>query len=89
LNRKIATNAAAAMLTIAWFFSARRPMRATASSTIASTAAFRPKNSACTTPIWPKAASTRLKAMMTRKPGSTNSVPATSPPRVLCSSRPM
>jgi hypothetical protein len=29
------------------------PMRTTASSTIASTAAFRPKNSDATTPTWP------------------------------------
>ena len=36
--------------------SARLPMRTTASSTIASTAAFRPKNSAATKPTLPKAA---------------------------------
>ena len=36
--------------------SARLPTRTTASSTIASTAALRPKNMACTTPTLPKAA---------------------------------
>ena len=49
-KKKIATNAAAAMPTITRFLSARLPMRSTASSTMASTAAFRPKNSAWTMP---------------------------------------
>ena len=44
------------MATITLFFSARLPMRITASSTMASTAAFRPKNSAWTIPTAPKAA---------------------------------
>ena len=55
-RKKIATNATAAMPTITLFFSARLPMRMTASSTMASTAAFRPKNSAWTMPTVPKAA---------------------------------
>ena len=42
-RKKIATNAAAAIPTMTWFLSARLPIRTTASSTIASTAAFRPK----------------------------------------------
>ena len=41
--KKIATNAAAAIPTMTRFLSARLPIRTTASSTIASTAAFRPK----------------------------------------------
>ena len=53
-KKKIATNAAAAMPTMTRFFSARRPIRTTASSTIASTAALRPKNSAWTMPTLPK-----------------------------------
>ena len=53
---KMARNAAAAMPTITLFFNARLPMRMTASITMASTAAFRPKNSACTMPTEPKAA---------------------------------
>ena len=56
LRKKMPTNAAAATPTIARFLSARRPMRTTASSTTASTAALRPKNSACTAPTLPKAA---------------------------------
>ena len=40
------TNAAAASATMTLFFSERLPIRKTASSTMASTAAFRPKNRA-------------------------------------------
>ena len=53
---KMATNAAAASATITRFRSARRPMRTTASSTIASTAALSPKNSASTTGTSPSPA---------------------------------
>ena len=52
-RKKIATNAAAAIPTMTRFLSARLPIRTTASSTIASTAAFRPKNSAWTIPTLP------------------------------------
>ena len=47
-NRKIPTNASAASATMARFLSARLPMRRTASTTTASTAAFRPKKTHCT-----------------------------------------
>jgi len=47
-RKKIATNASAASATINLFFNARLPMRSTASSTMASTAAFNPKNNAVT-----------------------------------------
>lgn len=50
---KIATKEAAAMATIAPFFRAREPMRMTACTTMASTAAFSPKNSASTGPTLP------------------------------------
>ena len=53
---KMAMNAPAAMAIMTRFFSARLPMRRTASSTIASTAAFRPRNSACMMATAPKAA---------------------------------
>ena len=53
-RKKIATNAVAASATMTRLRSARRPMRTTASSTIASTAAFRPKNSAATAGTSPK-----------------------------------
>jgi hypothetical protein len=46
---KIATNDATARPTITRFFSAARPIRNTACSTTASTAAFSPKNSPSTT----------------------------------------
>ncbi len=46
-------NAAAASASIALFLSARLPTRTTASSTIASTAAFSPKNSATTSGTLP------------------------------------
>ena len=45
--------AAAAIPTMTWFLSARLPIRTTASSTMASTAAFRPKKSAWTIPTRP------------------------------------
>ena len=70
-------------------FSARRPMRTTASSTIASTAALRPKNSASTTGTSPRPAYSQESAMIATNPGSTNNVPATTPPSVRCSSQPM
>ena len=47
-KKKIATKAAAARTCRGLLFSERRPMRMTASTTIASTAAFRPKNAAAT-----------------------------------------
>ena len=50
---KIATNDAAAMANIAALRSARRPSRTTACSTMASTAAFSPKNNAETKPVSP------------------------------------
>ncbi len=53
---KIATNAATASPIMAAFFKARLPMRMTASSTIARTAAFSPKNSAWTGPTSPSVA---------------------------------
>ena len=43
-KKKIATNAAAASACMGRLFSARRPTRIRASTTTASTAAFRPKN---------------------------------------------
>ena len=55
-KKKIPTNAAAASASITLFLSARLPIRTTASSTIASTAAFSPKNSAATTGTLPNAA---------------------------------
>jgi len=48
-NRKMARKDAAARPSMTLFFRARLPMRNTACSTIASTAAFSPKNSAVTT----------------------------------------
>ena len=53
---KMATKAAAAIASITRFLSARRPMRTTACSTIASTAALSPKNSASTTGTSPSPA---------------------------------
>jgi hypothetical protein len=47
-KKKIATNAAAARACKGPLFSERRPMRIKASTTIASTAAFRPKKAAAT-----------------------------------------
>ena len=55
-KKKIAMKLAAASAIMMLFLSARLPMRTTASSTIASTAAFKPKNNACTTPTLPSAA---------------------------------
>ena len=55
-STKIATKDAAAMPIIAPFFSARDPMRSTACSTMASTAALRPKNSPSSAPVWPQIA---------------------------------
>ena len=86
-KKKMATKAAAAIATITPLFSARRPMRTTASSTIASTAALRPKNSASTTGTSPRPAYSQDSAMIATNPGSTNNVPATRPPSVRCSSR--
>ena len=88
-KKKMATKAAAAIATMTPLFSARRPMRTTASSTIASTAALRPKNSASTTGTSPSPAYSQESAMIATSPGSTNNVPATSPPSVRCSSQPM
>ncbi|MNT93339.1 hypothetical protein D3C72_2347920 [compost metagenome] len=53
---KIAMKAAAAIPIISLFFSARPPMRKTAWTTTASTAAFNPKNSPSIRPTLPKAA---------------------------------
>ena len=50
---KIATKDAAAMATMAPFLSARPPIRITACTTMASTAAFSPKKSASTAPTSP------------------------------------
>ena len=55
-KKKSATNAAAATARCAGVFRARLPIRTIASITTASTAAFSPKNSACTGPTEPKAA---------------------------------
>ena len=55
-KKKMPTKASAAIATSARLLSARLPTRTTASSTTASTAAFRPKNSDCTMPIWPNSA---------------------------------
>jgi hypothetical protein len=55
-NKKIATNAATANACMGLLFRERRPMRITASTTIARTAAFRPKNAAATKPTWPHSA---------------------------------
>ncbi len=46
-------NASAAIATMTPFFNALRPIRSTASITTASTAAFRPKNTAATSGTWP------------------------------------
>ena len=50
---KMATKETAAMVIVTAFFSARLPMRTTACSTMASTAALRPKNRAATKPRLP------------------------------------
>ena len=55
-KKKIATKATAASAIMTRLRSARLPTRTTASITIASTAAFSPKNSASTKPTLPKAA---------------------------------
>jgi hypothetical protein len=55
-KKKIATKAIAASAIMMRFFSARLPTRTTASMTMASTAAFSPKNSASTKLTLPKAA---------------------------------
>jgi hypothetical protein len=55
-KKKIATKAAAASASMARFFKALDPTRTTACSTIARTAALRPKNSAATMPTSPKPA---------------------------------
>ena len=55
-KKKIATKAIAASAIMMRLRSARLPTRTTAWITIASTAAFRPKNSASTNPTLPKAA---------------------------------
>jgi hypothetical protein len=85
----IATNAEAATHTSARPLSARFAIRTTASSTIASTAAFKPKNSDATTPIWPKAAYSQLSTPRLTSPGRMKSVPDTMPPRMRCISQPI
>ena len=55
-KKKMPMKAAAASPRMTLFLRERLPIRMTASRTIASTAAFRPKNSAATTPTLPKAA---------------------------------
>ena len=55
-KKKMPMNAAAASRRRALFFSARLPMRTTASTTIASTAAFNPKNRAATAGTLPYSA---------------------------------
>ena len=55
-NAKIATNEAAAIPIIVRFFRARDPMRITACTTMASTAALRPKNSPSSAPVSPQIA---------------------------------
>jgi hypothetical protein len=55
-KKKMPTKASAASATILRFLSARLPTLTTASSTTASTAAFSPKNSACTMATSPNAA---------------------------------
>ena len=70
-------------------FRARFATRHNASATSAMTAHFRPKNTPISHGNCPKAAYAALKARMTQKPGSTNSVPATRPPTVRCRSQPM
>ncbi len=83
------TNAAAATPICQRRRSARRPMRSTASTTIASTAAFRPKNTAATAFTCCQATYSQDSAPITITPGSTNSEPAITPPAVRCSSQPM
>jgi hypothetical protein len=87
-KKKIATKAAAAMPHRVVL---ERPLADahTASSTIASTAAFRPKNSAATMPTLPNSGVDPAQGHDGEQPGSTNSVPATSPPLVLCISQPI
>jgi len=88
-KKKIATNPAAAMAFCARPTSARLPMRMTASTTTASTAAFSPKNRAPTAGRVRYVAYSALSPSMARKPGSTNNRPATRPPGVRCMSQPM
>src|SRR3981081_2248281 len=52
LKKKMPTNAAAASARITLFFSDRLPIRKTASSTIARTAALSPKNTAAIAGTW-------------------------------------
>ena len=52
-KKKIATNESAASAIMTLFFSARLPIRTTAWSTMASTAAFKPKKMPATMPTSP------------------------------------
>jgi len=52
-KKKMPMNANAAMAICARLRKARAPTRNTAATTMASTAAFKPENSACTMPICP------------------------------------
>ena len=58
-------------------------------STMAATAALMPWNSAATHGNWPQARYAADSTTSSNSDGSTNSAPATMPPRVPCSSQPM
>ena len=81
-------NASTAMATSAGLPRARRPMRTTACATMASTAGAMPANRPVTAVVSPKATYTADSAPIASAPGSTNSVPAISPPRTPLSSQP-
>ena len=65
------------------------PSRHMACSTMAATAALMPWNSAATQGNWPQARYAADSTTSSNSDGSTNSAPATMPPRVPCSSQPM
>ncbi len=65
------------------------PMRIVAAATMATTAGFTPERMAAITGLWPKARYAQDSPMRIATEGSTKSVPATTAPRVPCSSQPM
>ena len=88
-KKKIPTNAPPASASSSEVLSARLPMRMSASSTMTSTAALMPNSAPSTTEKPRPSAYRRLSASITTAPGSTNRMPAASPPRMPCSSQPI
>src|SRR3982751_972674 len=84
----MAMKARAATPTRKRVFSARRPMRMSASMTITRTAALMPNSAPSTAGMPRPTAYNMLSASMTSAPGRTKRVPAASPPRVPCRSHP-